>query len=241
MTFAELADLMDMGVSFIDGVPEERVGMAVFNSDKPNFYVLDSQERKLNMDRALITLQSNETGSHEAFHLYITECTPKLLADILKKAIGSHYRMIPGSSVGDLLVEAKSRKLNATLHTTPTSINYAVADYHYYIDSFKSVAVYTFSYGKDGKLVYSGTFDQFVAWANGQKHLTDYLGKVVRFKYSGGSSPGNERLVKVHEVNRIAGGFQISGQDVEKVLENGEDDSYRHYNMDKVSDLIVVI
>lgn len=80
-----------------------------------------------------------------------------------------------------------------------------------------NVAVHTVRDGRESpEALFSGAQAQFAAWAEAQTGLEAVVGKVVAFKYDGGTNRGAERLVRVEKVERAGGEVHVCGYDLRK-------------------------
>ncbi len=86
----------------------------------------------------------------------------------------------------------------------------------------------------NAKKIFDGNFLAFQNWAKNYKPKEKFVGKVVQFKYAGGSEPGAIRSIWVEKAND----FTIEGFDLDK-----EDlrASYRKYSRCKIQGEIKIL
>jgi hypothetical protein len=76
---------------------------------------------------------------------------------------------------------------------------------------------------------FAGGVNEFETWGEGRSGLADLKGKLVKFRYEGGSHPDDFRVVMIEDVVPNNDTYLIKGKDLE------QDGAYRSYRMDKIS------
>ncbi len=139
--------------------------------------------------------------------------------------------MSPGELTSSFLAEAWRTGINAKLSSVPATS----ADYQYTVENngtglrVKAVLV------KTGVQIYNGSLDNLGAnYTSGDIEKT--MGKIVKFKYNGGSTPGADRIVKVTKVSKT----HLRGYDLEESLDS-EKKQHRSYKISTISGSIYLV
>ncbi len=171
--------------------------------------------------------------------------TPVNVAETLAVVAKSGDCHDPGQVAADI-VAAVSQAVRARLVCTTESEQkkfMARSDAYYVVATdtpvTTNVGVYqALGTGINGQTLFYGTIDKFREWAAGHTGLEHVKGKVVQFKYKGGSHPGEVRTIRVEDIVRENGGVNVVGYDLAVGdLKRG----YRKYHAERIDGGITVI
>jgi hypothetical protein len=191
-------------------------------------------------DRALVSF----SDAAESIYLYLPDKgTPGNVAGVLSEVVRAQT---PGAFAAGVVAADFVAAVKPAVRPRIVSEHNLVAfwsrsDYRVYVndgsprDRGMRVDVRRVVNGvQDFASLYAGPVQGFPAWAQGQPQtgLEAAVRKVVRFKYNGGSKPGQYRTVLVEDVERDGNGVgHICGLDLEKADLKG---AFRKYSVEKI-------
>lgn len=198
-------------------------------------------------DRALLTIDNGIVS----FSVYLPRsATPtevgKMLAPVLAQVETSRYR--PRFQAGEVMVEFTRRLPSASgvlVHHTESYLN--KVDYHviinYEVTEGWWAKVYRINNSRRSMSpCFNGAISELSKWPGDLGGLEDAIGKIVSFKYRGGSRPGKTRVVSVANIEPSGGSYLIQGTDLEKLKTTGNpDECMRNYKLTDIDGNITVL
>lgn len=190
-------------------------------------------------DRAIVKFK-NADGSYFDVGLP-SGGTPGSVSTIL--AAVNTREFLAGTAVADFIHNAKHMGLKPDL-IPQCHVNGVLraADFEFELGIIATlgfrVRVYELKDGRHSNTLFRGNHQSFNEWASRTTGLEDVIMKVVKFKYNAGTTPGQERTVRVNNVSRHGSAVTIEGIDLSIPDVN---DGFRKYKSSEIEGSITIL
>ncbi len=214
-------------VHFIDGSAEERHSRCVKTANDVEF----TRENKVMNNKGLIVIQGT-------YHLSLNNGTPGVVGKLLRdtqQMFTTFSIMDAGKFATQLLLNAREIDKEANLVSSSLygyQHYYGVTGAGGYIGNIK-VVYNTINGSRMDKNILNGSVLDLVEFTTPASKIKNYVGKVIRFDYSGGTSKG-VKVIRLTSVEGVAPNLLLKGTDLVK-------NAPRSYNLPKVNGDIEVI
>lgn len=165
----------------------------------------------------------------------------------LKGVLGLRSVVVGGENVGKtaarIVAQLNSGDTEFLVNLTgtgqackPFSTYYVFATYGRVV----SVSAYLLKNGGLEKVVFNGDFATLESKLNPANTLKAYEGKLIRFTYNAGSTPGSIRIVRLDKVSGSGDNVSLAGTDL-GVEAKGSEKGYRSFKLSNVAGEIEIL